>query len=109
MYTPIPYTCVCLAPLHSTHPLTHPTPHTHTVTAQLLREAQTYSQITPLQVSLLCQLCSVEDQTKGTITLADFRQLLPNQQHTFDQIEPAIQPVVVKETERSVSVWVDGL
>ncbi|XP_064397887.1 electrogenic aspartate/glutamate antiporter SLC25A13, mitochondrial-like [Halichondria panicea] len=74
--------------------------------SQLLREAQTYSQITPLQVSLLCQLCSVEDQTKGTITLSDFRQLLPNQQHTFDQIEPAIQPVVVKETERSdIPVW----
>ncbi len=36
--------------------------------------------------------------------MADFRQLLPNQQHTFDQVEPTVEPVVTAGTERSVSV-----
>ncbi len=46
--------------------------------AQLLREAQSYSQVTPLQISLVFQLCSMEDHSSGTISHQDFTKLLPH-------------------------------
>ena len=43
---------------------------------QLLREARRYAQVTPLQVSLLYQLCDLE-QRRGAISATDFRRLVP--------------------------------
>ena len=46
-------------------------------TAQLLKEAQSYSQVTPMQVSYLFNLCSMEEKSAGSVTLRDFERLLP--------------------------------
>ena len=45
--------------------------------AQLLKEAQGYAQVTPLQVSYLFDLCSMEEKAAGSVSLTDFRRLLP--------------------------------
>ena len=45
--------------------------------AQLLKEAQGYAQVTPLQVSYLFDLCSMEEKAAGSVSLADFQRLLP--------------------------------
>ena len=59
------------------HTHTHTHTHTHIHTAQLLLESQQYAQVTPLQVSLMFQLCSMEHASTGTISLHDFSKLLP--------------------------------
>ena len=43
---------------------------------QLLSEARRYNQVTPLQVSLLYQLCDL-DQRRGSISPGDFTKLVP--------------------------------
>ena len=45
--------------------------------AQLLKEAQSYAQVTPMQVSYLFELCSMEEKTAGSVSLRDFERLLP--------------------------------
>ena len=50
------------------------------LSAELLKEAQGYTQVTPLQVSLLYELCSVDDMSpSGAIALKSFYKLLPTQ------------------------------
>ena len=64
--------------------------------AQLLKEAQGYAQVTPLQVSYLFDLCSMEEKAAGSISLSDFQRLLPRQT-PFSQRQATNQPPVSSE------------
>lgn len=76
--------------------------------AQLLQEAQQYAQVTPLQMSLLFNLCSLDEQTTGSIGLEDFRKLLPDSRKLTTTV-PLPQPQVVVEESNGVSPWVKAV
>ena len=83
----------------------HYSPTLWTHTAELVSEAQQYSQVTPLQVSLLYELCSIGDKRKGTISLWDFQQLLPERTRALRR-EESHPPTVISELgplDRTVS------
>ena len=76
-YSSLPVSLPSLCLSLSLPPLPPPSPSLFLPAAQLLKEAQGYAQVTPLQVSYLFELCSMEEKTAGSISLGDFQRLLP--------------------------------
>ena len=76
------------------HTRAHARTHTPLV-AQLLREAQSYAQVTPLQISLLYELCSMDNPSSGAITMETFSRLLPQ------PARPIAPPVTVSTPSNS--------
>lgn len=75
--------------------------------AQLLREAQSYAQVTPLQISLLFNLCSLEEPS-GTISPLDFSRLLPRPPQTTPIAQPVAQDMV-KTASTTVSPFLQAV
>ena len=79
--------------------------HTHThIVAQLLQEAQNYAQVTPLQVSFLFDLCSMEEKTTGAISVDDFTRLLPRPPTISYKTSESMPPVDVVSVAVCTSV-----
>lgn len=67
--------------------------------AQLLKEAQSYAQVTPLQVSYLFELCSMEEKTSGSVSLSDFERLLPRPTSFSEHVAAYHSSVSTQSTE----------